>query len=127
MLLALVGCASEPEHPTFKKPNTTLIVGDFERRPPAGTQAIRFLANGEVKVVKDKSQLEAEPGEASGAYTLEGDQLTLTYLKGMCADGPKTGVYKVVISNIGIRFTKVNDDCERRSHMDGQTFWRIKK
>jgi hypothetical protein len=125
-LVLIAACASGPEHPTVKKANTSLIVGDFERRPPEGTNAIRFDANGELRVAKDKSKLDSEPTEASGAWTIDNDQLTLTYLKGMCSEGPKVGVYKVVISSIGIRFSKVSDDCERRSHMDGQTWWRIK-
>ena len=50
----------------------------------------------------------------------------MTFLRGMCADGPKVGVYKVVISKVGIRFTKVEDSCERRAKMDGQTWWRLR-
>jgi hypothetical protein len=125
-LVLLAGCASGPDHGSAKRPNNSLIVGEFERRPPEGTNAIRFDSNGEVRVAKDKGHFDAEPPEASGAWTIDNDQLTLTYLKGMCSDGPKVGVYKVVISNVGIRFTKVSDDCERRSRMDGQTWWRIK-
>ncbi|HEV7558005.1 MAG TPA: hypothetical protein VGO00_21205 [Kofleriaceae bacterium] len=125
-LVSLAACASGPDHSTVKRPNNSLIVGDFERKPPEGTNAIRFDANGEVRVAKDRSKLDSEPTEASGAWTIDNDQLTLTYLKGMCSEGPKVGVYKVVISSVGIRFTKVSDSCERRSRMDGQTWWRIK-
>jgi hypothetical protein len=52
----------------------------------------------------------------------------VTYDQGMCAEraGDQTGVYTVVISKIGIHFTKVEDSCERRSSIDGQTWWRIK-
>jgi len=125
-VLLLVACSSSHDMPPPKKPNTTLIVGEFERHPPEGTMAIRFSANGELRLAKDKSKLDAEPAEATGAWTIDGDTLTLNYLKGLCADGPKTGVYKVVISKIGIRFTKVNDDCEGRAKMNGQTWWRIK-
>jgi hypothetical protein len=122
----LVACSSSPQAVTPKKPNNTLIVGDYERRPPDGTMAIRFTANGELRVAKDKTKLDAEPTEATGAWVVDGDKLTLTYLRGMCADGPKVGVYKVVISKIGIRFTKIDDSCERRAKMDGQTWWRIR-
>ena len=128
LVCMVAGCgASGPEAVPTKKPNNSLIVGEFERRKPEGTQALRFSANGDVRLAKDKEHFDAEPAEATGAWTIDGDQLTLTYLKGMCSDGPKTGTYKVVISNVGIRFTKVNDDCERRARMDGQTWWRIKK
>jgi hypothetical protein len=124
--LLLVACSSGHEAVPPKKPNTTLIVGDYERRPPDGNMAIRFTANGELRVAKDKSKLDSEPTEASGAWTVDGDKLTMTFLRGMCAEGPKVGVYKVVISKVGIRFTKVEDSCERRGKMDGQTWWRIR-
>src|SRR5262245_38008671 len=124
--LLVVACSSAQDRSPPKKPNSSLIVGDFERRPPEGTMAIRFTANGELRLAKDKAHLDSEPTEATGAWTVDNDTLTLTYLKGMCADGPKTGTYKVVISKVGIRFTKVNDSCERRAKMDGQTWWRIR-
>ena len=41
----------------------------------------------------------------------------------MCEPGV-SGTYKVVISKIGIRFTKVDDACERRSRIDGETWYR---
>ena len=43
----------------------------------------------------------------------------------MCPAGVE-GTYKVVISKIGIRFTKVDDACERRAKIDGETWYRIR-
>ena len=109
-----------------KRPNNELIIGEFERHPPQGTMAMRFRENGGVVVAKDKSKLDQSPLEAEGTFALEKDQLTLTFEKGdMCTPDQK-GVYKVVLSKLGIRFTKVEDDCERRAKFDGTTFWRVK-
>lgn len=41
------------------------------------------------------------------------------------AASTKQGTYKIVLSKIGVRFTKVTDSCERRSAYDGQTWWRV--
>ena len=55
-------------------------------------------------------------------------RLTLTYDKGICNDRPddRAGVYTVVVSRISIHFTRLEDTCERRTAIDGQTWWRIK-
>ncbi len=88
--------------------------------------AMRFRANGEVVIAKEKGKLDASPFEAEGTYALEKDQLTLTFTGGEMCEAGVAGVYKVVVSKLGIRFTKVEDDCERRAKFDGTTFWRIK-
>ncbi len=107
-----------------KPPNDSLIIGSFERHPPEGKTAMRFRANGEVTVAKDRDKLDGAP-DATGTWAVEKDQLTLTYATGECGDA-KVGVYKVVLSKIGVHFTKVDDSCDQRSHIDGQTWWRIK-
>lgn len=130
-LLVVAACSGTPDQPTvapLKSPNTELVLGDFERRPPAGTQAIRFAAGGKFWLAKNKGELEHTPHLADGTYKLDGDELTLTAEQGMCAEnaGEREATYKVVISSVGIRFAKVNDGCEDRARMDGQTWWRIK-
>ena len=75
-------------------------------------------------VAHDKSKLDGET-LATGTFQIEKDQLTLTYHKGMCAAG-SPGVYQVVISKVGIHFKKLNDSCDQRAKLDGQTWWRIK-
>jgi hypothetical protein len=122
-------CSSKPPPAPPKAPNNELIVGDFERRPPDGTTAMRFLADGTFVLAKDKSQLDAKPPAGSGTYTLDGDKLTFTNESGSCTDSEneKVGTYQVVLSKVGIRFAKVGDDaCERRASIDGQTWWRVK-
>jgi hypothetical protein len=106
-----------------KRPNTELIVGGYERHPPEGETAIRFRADGSVRLAKNRSQLDAEPPLASGSWKLEGPRLTLTYDHGVCTERPgdRAGVYSVVISKIGIHFTKIEDSHERRSAINGQT------
>src|SRR6185436_658948 len=118
----LAACAYEPHAVPLKPPNTELIVGEYERHPPEGETAIRFRADGSVRLAKNRSQLDAEPPLATGSWKLDGARLTLTYDHGVCAERPgdRAGVYSVVISKIGIHFTKVEDSCERRSAINGQ-------
>jgi hypothetical protein len=124
----LLGCSSTPEAQPPKRPNNELIVGTFERHKPDGETAIRFQGDGTFREAKNEGELEHTPHLADGTYKLEGDQLTLMNDKGACteSDGDKTGTYKVVLSKIGIRFTKVTDSCQRRASMDGQTWWRVR-
>jgi hypothetical protein len=123
-----LACSSQPHAVPPKRPNTELIVGEYERHPPDGETAVRFRADGSVRLAKSRAQLDAEPPLASGTWKLEGGHLTVTYDKGLCNDRPgeQTGSYNVVISRIGIHFTKGEDSCERRSSIDGQTWWRIR-
>jgi hypothetical protein len=129
VLLLACACSSKPGPMPVKKPNTELIVAGFERRPPAGEQAIRFEGDGTYRIAKTKGELDKSPYLAAGRYTLEGDQLTLTATQGQCSesDGEKEGKYKVVLSKVGIRWEKLEDACESRARIDGQTWWRIKK
>lgn len=127
-VLVLVACggSDKPAHFSVapKPPNDQLIVGDYERKPPAGTTAIRFDRDGNVKVAHDKGKLDGSEPIALGTYKLDGDQLTLTYTEGACKDdGP--GIYKVVISKLGIRFSKVDDSCEQRSRIDNEVWRRV--
>lgn len=128
IVLLLAACAGGPE-PTSripKKPNTELIVGDFERHPPAGTAAFRFAGDGSYLVAKTKAELERTPHVDEGTYKVEGDKLTFETVRGECADA-KVGTYKVNISKIGIRvIEKLEDACEWRGRLAGQTLWRIK-
>ena len=123
--LVLFACSAPQDTPPPKRPNNELVVGDYARKPPAGEMAARFSSDGTFFFAKNKDELERTPHLADGTYKVEGDQLTFTSDKGMCADGAKTGSYKVVISKVGIRFTKVDDACEDRARLDGQTLWRI--
>jgi hypothetical protein len=126
--LSSAACSSQPHAVPPKRPNTELILGEYERHPPDGETAIRFRADGSVRLAKSRALLDSEPPLATGAWKLDGPRLTLTYDKGLCNDRPgdKAGVYTVVVSRIGIHFTKAEDSCERRSTIHGQTWWRIK-
>jgi hypothetical protein len=118
-VVAACGSSHQPVPP--KAPNNELIVDTFERRPPNGTTAIRFRADGSVDVAHARDKLDRE-NLASGTWQLDKDQLTLTYTTGMCANaGP--GVYQVVLSKLGIHFKKVSDSCDQRSKIDGEV-WR---
>jgi hypothetical protein len=119
----LAGCGSKPEPIPPKRPNNELIVGVFARKPPVGTTAARFGADGSVVIAHEEKELDSKP-LAEGTYKLEGDKLTLVYSKGeMCSPGVE-GTYTVVISKVGIHFAKVDDACDRRAKMDGETWFR---
>ena len=123
--VALIACG-KPEPMPPKRPNNELIVGEFERHPPDGTTAMRFRASGDYEVAKTKADLNGPP-TAKGTYQLEGDQLTFTQQSGPCVEAnAPVGVYKVVISKVGIHFSKVSDECGGARKLDGQTWWRIK-
>lgn len=120
---ALAACSTKPEPMPPKKPNNELIVGEFERRHQEAKTVARFTKDGYVTVAANPDELDRKP-LASGSYRTDGDKLTLTYDKGeMCEKGVE-GTYSVVISKIGIRFTKVDDPCERRAKIDGETWYR---
>ncbi len=128
LLIAIVlGACGGSEHQAVppKKPNNELIVGEFERHPPDGTTAARFRADGSVTIAHSKNELDTKP-LATGTYQIDKDQLTLSYTGGEMCKGGGPGTYKVVVSKIGIRFAKVSDDCEQRSKLDGQTWFRVK-
>lgn len=120
------GCPPKDPVPP-KRPNTELIAGAYERHQPDGETAIRFQPDGGYRIAKNRMQFDVEPPEGTGTYTIDKDTLTIEASKGMCAEaaGTRTGTYKIVLSKIGIRFTKITDTCERRSRFDGQTWWRL--
>jgi uncharacterized protein (TIGR03066 family) len=123
-LVMLAACGgSGSEHVMTKAPNTELIVGKFERRPPDGTTVARFQGDGTVTIAHDEASLDRK-NLAVGSYQLDGDKLTLTYASGDMCKPNETGNYKVVISKVGIRFTKVDDPCADRAKIDGQTWYR---
>lgn len=124
-VLVVAACGAPAERPPPKRPNNELVLGDFARKPPDGEMAVRFGGDGSFFFAKTKGDLDKSGHLADGTFTVEGDQLTFTATKGMC-EGGGPGSYKVVISKIGIRFTKVDDACADRARLDGQTLWRIK-
>ncbi|MBX3154484.1 MAG: hypothetical protein KF773_00665 [Deltaproteobacteria bacterium] len=124
---AVAACTPEkPQPQPPKAPNTELIVGEYAQRKPAGEKAMRFETGGTMRLAKTRTELDRSPHLADGTWKLDGDQLTLTYTRGACSEKPaeQTGTYKVVLSRIGVRFTKVEDACEARASLDGQTWWR---
>ena len=82
----LAACGGDPKPPTIKPPNDQLIVGAYERKPPDGTTAIRFDRDNTLRLAHDKSELDGKT-LATGSWKLDGDQLSLDYVNGMCAGG----------------------------------------
>ena len=112
-LILIAACGGSSHEAVTKAPNNELIVGSFERHPPDGT----------VTVAHDKASLDRK-NLAVGQYKLDGDQLTLTYTEGEMCKPSEIGTYKVVLSKVGMRFTKVSDSCANRAKIDGQTWFR---
>ena len=73
------------------------------------TAALATILVPSLLIAKDKSKLDSP--EAEGTFELDKDQMTLTFSKGEMCPADQKGTYKVVISRVGIRFTKVEDDC----------------
>ena len=121
----LAACSSKPEPMPPKRPNNELIVGEFARKPPVGTTAARFRGDGSVVIAHEQKELDSKP-LAEGTYKLDGDKLTVVYAKGEMCDAGVEGTYTVVISKVGIHFAKVDDACDRRAKMDGETWFRVK-
>ena len=121
----VAACGTPSDRPPPQAPNNELVVGDFARKPPDGEMAVRFGRDGSFFFAKTKGDLDKPPHLADGTFQVAGEQLTFTATKGMC-EGGGAGSYKVVISKIGIRFTKVEDGCADRARLDGQTLWRLK-
>jgi hypothetical protein len=125
MFAFVVGCGPSHSGPPPKKPNEELIVGQYERRPPDGTTVIDFKSDGTLEEAHDRASLGSKD-LATGTFDLQGDAMTLTYTGGDMCKGKGPGHYKVVISKVGIRFTMVDDPCDQRAKMDGQTWFRVK-
>jgi hypothetical protein len=122
-LVLCAACGGSSHDAVTKRPNNELIVGSFERHPPDGTTIARFQGDGTITVAHDRASLDRK-NLAVGQYKLDGDQLTLTYTQGEMCKPNEVGTYKVVLSKIGMRFTKVSDPCTDRSKIDGQTWFR---
>jgi hypothetical protein len=122
-LILIAACGGSSQQAVTKAPNNELIVGSFERHPPDGTTIARFQGDGTVTVAHDKASLDRK-NLAVGQFKLDGDQLTLTYTEGEMCKPNEIGTYKVVLSKVGIRFTKVSDSCASRAKIDGQTWFR---
>ena len=123
-LSLLVACSSSHQGAT-KRPNEELIVGQYERHPPAGTTVIDFKSDGSLEEAHDRASLGSKD-LATGTFELQGSDMTLTYTGGDMCKGSGPGHYKIVISKVGIRFTMVDDPCAQRAKMDGETWFRVK-
>ncbi len=126
--LIACGGADTPHAVPPKPPNNELINGEYERHPPDGTAAMRLRGDGSYRIAKSKADLDKDPPIVEGHYQLDKDTLTLTAEKGACADDElsKVSIYKVVLSKVGIRFTKDTETCKARATMDGTTWFRAK-
>jgi hypothetical protein len=122
-LILIAACGGSSHEAVTKAPNNELIVGSFERHPPDGTTIARFQGDGTITVAHDKASLDRK-NLAVGQFKLDGAQLTLTYTEGEMCKPNEIGTYKVVLSKVGMRFTKVSDSCATRAKIDGQTWFR---
>ena len=132
VVATLAACGSGPggsgstHAAAIKPPAEDIIFGIYERRPPLGTTALKIQRDGSLILAKDKGKLDDEKPLATGSWKLEKDTLTLVYSLGECADGARSGTYKVSVSKIGIHFAKLEDECAVRAKIDGETWWRVR-
>ena len=98
--LVLAACAGPPHTAVpLKPPNNQLLLGEYERHPPDGTTAIRFRADGSVRVAKTKALLDTEPPIAVGTWTVDGTKLTLTYDQGACTEAATDATFVPLLSS----------------------------
>ena len=89
-------------------------------RPPRGS-----APTARSTIAHEKSELDSKP-LAKGSWKLDGDQLTLTYDSRRDVPRRRAGHVQGRASKVGIHFTKVEDSCDRRAKMDGQTWFRVR-
>ena len=89
-------------------------------------QNLRYGTKYEDKDVKTAFQYRVENSFRESVHMCTGVGECRKLQGGTMCPAGSTGTYKVVISKVGIHFTKVNDDCADRSKIDGQTWFRVR-
>jgi hypothetical protein len=123
------GCGgSKPAPATTTEPTaaTATIVGDFTRQDPEHPTVLRFAEDGSCLVSSDIASV-ATPSHRC-TWKLDGTRLTFTNTEGTCAEPAANvvGVYEVVLTPTQVTFKVVEDKCDSRLSIDGQTWIRAK-
>ena len=120
LILALGACARRTPTPSAAEP----LVGDWAS-PVAHGRFMRFTADGKLSLALNAADLGSS--KTTGRWTLAGNTLTFTNLTGACSS-PATeqvGVYTAEFVGGSLRFSKLEDACEARSSIDGETWTRL--
>jgi hypothetical protein len=127
-VIALAGCggASTPSTTTTTPPASPGMAGDFTRQDPEHPTVLRFASDGTCLVGSNAAALEKPSHRCT--WKLDGKRLTFTNAEGMCADPEpmRVGVYEVELTEASVTFKLVDDRCESRMSIDGQTWLRAK-
>lgn len=121
MAISLGSCASHrPE--VASAPS---IVGDWAS-PPAHGRFMRFTAEGK-KMALALSAAGLGQAKTTGTWRLEDTRLTFTNLTGACSDPvtEQVGVYAAQLTATSIAFKTLEDRCEARMSIDGETWTRL--
>ncbi len=116
----LASCAHRAATPDTAEP----LVGDWAS-PVAHGRFMRFTADGKLALALDAADLGS--AKTTGTWSLAGNRLTFTNLTGACSS-PSTeqvGAYTAEFVAGSLRFTKLEDACEARSSIDGETWTRL--
>jgi hypothetical protein len=125
VLLGACGGKSTPTQTAASSPAPqATLVGTFHRADERAT-AMRFAADGTCAVAQSAAELSAATTLCT--WKLDGSRLTFTNSQGSCAetDATRVGVYDIVVAAHGVTFKMVNDTCERRMSIDGETWERL--
>ncbi len=101
------------------------LVGDWVAPAEHGV-FMRFTADGKVFVALSREQLAT--AKTTGTWKMEQSHLTFENLTGSCSEGEaeRVGRYEVQLAADTVHFTKVNDACDRRNSIDGETWARVR-
>ena len=120
LIAALGACAHRTPTPTAAE----ALVGDWAS-PVAHGRFMRFTADGKLSLALNAADLGS--AKTTGTWSLAGNSLTFANLTGACSS-PSTdqvGVYTAQFVGGALRFSKLEDACEARSSIDGETWTRL--
>ena len=120
LIVVLSGCAHRAQTPD----KTEALIGDWAS-PVAHGRFMRFTADGKLALALNAADLGS--AKTTGTWSLAGHSLTFTNLTGACSS-PSTdqvGVYTAEFVGVSLRFIKLEDACEARSSIDGETWTRL--
>ena len=116
----LAGCAHQASAPTAVEG----LVGDWAS-PVAHGRFMRFTADGKFGLALAAADLGVS--KTTGTWSLAGTSLAFTNLTGACSSpaADRVGVYTTKLVGNTLQFSKLEDACEARSSIDGETWTRL--
>ena len=120
LIVALGACAHRTSTPDAAK----ALVGDWAS-PVAHGRFMRFSADGKLALALNAADLGT--ARTTGTWSLAKNTLTFTNLTGACSttSTEQVGVYTAAFVQGSLRFSKLEDACETRTSIDGETWTRL--